>query len=61
MVKKKETYIDEKVMITSGDFAGLTHEECIKIINSVRDKKQDIHDAIEEYRKDRKGKVGQGE
>jgi hypothetical protein len=55
MVKKKETYIDEKVMITSGDFAGLTHEECIKIINSAREKKQDIHDAIEEYRKGKGG------
>jgi hypothetical protein len=55
MVKKKETYIDEKVMITSGDFAGLTHEACIKIINSAREKKQDIHDAIEEYRKGKGG------
>jgi hypothetical protein len=65
MARKKEQKkfpIDEQYeyLITSGDFAGLTYGECMKIINTAREKKQDIHDAISEYRK-RKEKVGQGE
>jgi hypothetical protein len=56
---RKKFPIDEQYeeLITSGDFAGLTYGECMKIINAAREKKQDIHDAIEEYRK-KKGKGG---